>query len=102
MLLRFTTLSLAFRSPIAIEVAIFTNFILNYYWTWGDKRDNSFILKFLKFNFSSGITALIFNYLPLLFMVNNLSWNEDISNIIGIGVASVANFLISHFWTFKK
>ncbi len=102
---KFTSVPVEIRSPIAIAVAIITNFLLNYYWTWRDRKSSD--LKhigagFLKFAFSSGVTAFIFNYLPLLFMVNVLNWNDNISNIIGIGVASVANFLISHFWTFKK
>ncbi len=100
-----TELPIEIRSPIAIFTAIVTNFLLNYFWTWGDRKSSE--LKelrdgFFKFFFSSAATAFVFNYLPLLFMVNKLGWNENISNIIGIGVASVANFLISHFWTFKE
>ncbi len=98
-------LPLPIRSPIAIEIAIITNFILNYYWTWNDRKSEEKGHKrftFLKFNLSSGAIAAIFNYLPLLLFVNQLNWNEDFANFIGIGMASVANFLISHFWTFKK
>ncbi len=80
-----TDLSVAIRSPIAILVAIITNFLLNYFWTWGDRKSSE--LKelrngFLKFFISSASTAFVFNYLPLLFMVNKLNWNENISNII--------------------
>lgn len=95
--------SVSIASPIAILFAIVTNFILNYHWTWGDRKSGEMghILKgFSKFFLSSAGTALLFNYLPLLFMVNTLGWNKHLSNIIGIGIASVANFLISHFWTF--
>ncbi len=101
-LLRFITeLPLEIRSLLAIETAIITNFILNYHWTWKDRKSDASghkRLVFIKFNTSSGLIAFIFNYLPLLLFVNLLGWNEDLSNIIGIGVASLANFLISHFW----
>ncbi len=100
-----TELPIEVRSPIAIFTAIVTNFILNYFWTWGDRKRltiKEVATGFLKFFSSSATTAFVFNYLPLLFMVNKLAWNENISNIIGIGIASVANFLISHFWTFKE
>ena len=105
MLLSLTTLGVATRSPIAIFTAMTSNFLLNNFWTWNDRstsRKRDFSLRYLKFFISSGATALLFNYLPLLYMVNKLSWNENISNIIGIGVASIANYFISHFWTFRE
>lgn len=104
MLLRLTPLELEVRSPIAIEVAIISNFLLNYHWTWKDRKVNNkrgVFSRFLMFNASSGGTAFLFNYLPLLFMVNSLHWHEDLSNIIGIILASGFNFLFSHFVTFK-
>lgn len=91
-------------SPIAIICAIISNFYLNYCWTWSDRKSSrlSHIFKnFAKFFISSGTTAFIFNYLPLLFMVNSLQLDKHISNIIGIGIASIANFLISHYWAFS-
>lgn len=107
MLLRvlFPELPVEVRSPIAIELAIISNFILNFHWTWGDtKAEERKVVtgQFMTFNLSSGLTALFCNYLPLLFMVNVLAWNEDLSNLIGIAFASGLNFLISHFWTFKR
>lgn len=96
-------LTVSVASPIAIFCAIVTNFFLNYHWTWGDRKSGEIahiVSGFGKFFFSSAATALIFNYLPLLFMVNTLGWNKHLANIIGIGIASVANFLISHLWTF--
>ena len=99
-----TSISLEFRSPIAIEIAIVSNFLLNYHWTWRDNRDSSNKkrrVQFLQFNASSGITAITCNYIPLLIMVRHFNLNENISNIIGIILASGINFLISHFYTFK-
>lgn len=105
MLLReITPFSLEVRSPIAIEVAIISNFILNNYWTWKDRKVDSKVgiaFRFLMFNLSSGGTAFFFNYLPLLFMVHTMHLHEDMSNIIGIVLAAGFNFLISHFITFR-
>lgn len=98
-------LGVSIASPLAIFCAIVTNFFLNYHWTWGDRKSGEvshIVSGFGKFFLSSAATALVFNYLPLLFMVNTLGWNKHVSNIIGIGIASVANFLISHLWTFAK
>ena len=98
---RLTAIPLEIRSPIAIEMAIISNFFLNYFWTWGDAEKSDTIKKLLKFNISSGLTSLLFNYIPLIIMVNFLNLNETISNLIGIAIASGFNFLISHFWTFR-
>jgi len=99
-------LPIEFASPIAIAVAITTNFLLNYFWTW---RERSSITKikhifytYFRFFIASALTAFCFNYLPLLGMHYLLDWNKDVSNVLGIGVASVANFLISNYWTFRK
>ncbi len=104
MLLAMSPMPLFLRSALAITSAIFTNFILNYHWTWADRKSNTreMAKSLLKFFFSSLSTALLFNTLPLMFMVKVLSWNDNISNIIGIAVAAGINFLISHFWTFKS
>lgn len=104
MLLAATTLSVALRSPIAIFVALSSNFLLNNYWTWKDRvvtRKRDLTSRYFKFFISSGSTALLFNYLPLLYMVHTLRWNENIANIIGIGIASISNYFISHYWTFR-
>lgn len=103
-LLSFTSLPLEIRSPMAIFTALTTNFLLNHFWTWRDKKislKREFALRYSKFFVSSGGTAFLFNYLPLLYMVHKLNWNENLSNFLGIGVAAVANYFISHFWTFR-
>ncbi len=99
-----TPLSLLLRSLLAIEMAIVTNFLLNLHWTWRDRRAETaggMAVQFLRFNLSSGGTAYLLNHLPLLWLVS-LGWPEGASNLLGIGIAAGGNFLLSHFWTFKK
>lgn len=104
MLLAPLPIPLFIRSAAAVICAIFTNFILNYHWTWADRKSSAgeMAKSLLKFFLSSLTTALLFNTLPLMFMVKILHWNDNLSNIIGIALASGINFLISHFWTFKS
>ncbi len=84
---------------IAIEISILSNFILNNYWTWKDQKESSFLTRFMKYHavtiFSGGV-----NYLILL-ILTSMGYHYFISNLIGIAVGAVVNFIFNHFWTFK-
>ena len=88
-------------SLIAIEVSIITNFFLNYYWTWGDRINESFIKKFLRFHLIAFLAGFI-NYIVLLFLVSHLNFNKYLANLCGIGLGFLVNFSLNHFWNFKK
>ncbi|MDR0303300.1 MAG: GtrA family protein [Chitinispirillales bacterium] len=92
-------------SLMAIETAIITNFILNYNWTWKDRKGKKVTDKlnaFVKFNISSFISAFFLNWITLIFLTEIIQIKFYISNLIGISVAACFNFLMSNFWAFKK
>ena len=89
-------------SPLAIEVSILSNFTLNDLWTWGDRRFRKYWGRLWRYHLSVGITGFGINY-PIFLALTYLAklpyfW----ANIIGIGFASAGNFLLNHFWTYKK
>ena len=94
---------------IAIIVSIFTNFLLNNFWTWKDnppKDSKEFTIRIIKFFGSAMVTALLFQKSSYIILVkylgfDTIQYGKQLANFIGIGLASVGNFLISHFWTFK-
>jgi dolichol-phosphate mannosyltransferase len=91
-------------SLIAIECAIVNNFIWNFRWTWQERRGaglGSGIAMFTRFNISSGLTALAVNWGLLVLLTEAFGLHYSISNLIGIAMGTVANFLFSHFWAFK-
>ncbi len=91
-------------SIIAIECAIISNFMLNNLWTWQEIRCKSwgqYGTRLLKFNLSSGITALLFNWLTLILLTEYVGIHYLIANIMGIVCAAFFNFIISHYWTFQ-
>ncbi|MBN1981250.1 MAG: GtrA family protein [Chitinivibrionales bacterium] len=91
-------------SLIAIEIAILSNFALNSRWTWKDRQTGSIAdtaVQLLKFNFSSIITAILFNWIILVVLTEYFSVQYMISNLIGIVIASAANFFLSNFWAFS-
>jgi len=90
-------------SPFAIEASIISNFILNNRFTFGDRRiarNGNFFVRLLKFNVTCIIGALI-QYGLLILFTHVFGVNYLISNLIGIVVAFVWNYVLSLTWTWK-
>jgi dolichol-phosphate mannosyltransferase len=98
-------LSIDYRisSLVAIEFAIINNFLWNYHWTFSERkaaRKRGFFSMMLKFNISSGFTAFVINWGTLFLLTEHVHIYYQISNLIGIGLGTVVNFCLSHFWAF--
>jgi dolichol-phosphate mannosyltransferase len=90
-------------SIIGIEASIITNFILNDYFTFADRRTGktgSFLIRLLKFNITCAAGALI-QYGLLRLFTDIVGLHYLISNFIGIVVAFIWNYLLSIVWTWK-
>ena len=86
---------------IAIESALISNFILNNFWTFGNRITQSRIrVKFVKFHLVSGFSALI-NYSAFLTLFLVFGLYDILANLIGIGLAAIVNYLINSNWTWK-
>jgi dolichol-phosphate mannosyltransferase len=93
-----------FSSVAAIECAILNNFLWNYLWTWRDRDLNTagLVLRSLvKFNLSSGAVALIINWGILVGLTEYAGVPYRLSNLAGIALGTIANFILSHFWAFS-
>ena len=90
-------------SPIAIEFSIISNFLLNNYWTFASRKyQDKLRLKGLKFNIVS-ILALLISYLTfiiLTFAFPNIM--PQVHQGIGIIPATLVNYLLNSYWTFKE
>jgi dolichol-phosphate mannosyltransferase len=92
-------------SIFAIECAIINNFLWNFFWTWNDRRtdsSNGFLVRFVRFHVSSGFTALIVNWGLLVLLTETIHFHYQISNLIGITIGALINFVLGHFWVFPK
>ena len=90
-------------SLVAIELSILSNFWMNLLWTWRDRSDvGTFWTKLWRYNVGAGITAFLGNYLILIGLTEWFGINYLISNLIGIGVGTISNFVINDVWTFKN
>lgn len=95
-------MKLEYASPIAIEISIISNFILNNIWTFRARSVKSSLLKrFVKFHivaFSAGVV----NYITLLSLVYGLGFLDVIANLVGIAAATLVNYILNSRWTWKK
>ena len=89
-------------SIIAIEISILSNFFLNDLWTWGDRIKKSFWERFIQYHISVGLTAILANWLILLLLTELFGIYYLVSNLIGISVGILSNFILNDLWTFKQ
>jgi len=90
-----------------IEVSIITNFILNDYFTFRDRRtghNKSYFNRLLRFNLVSVVGALInigiYSLITGVFGLNNL-WELQLANFIGIVIAFLWNYFVNSWWTWQ-
>ena len=89
-------------SLIAIELSILSNFWLNHIWTWKDRLEIGTVPgKIIRYHVGAGLTAILGNYLILILLTEFFGVNYLISNLIGIAVGTLGNFIINDLWTFK-
>jgi dolichol-phosphate mannosyltransferase len=91
-------------SIFAIESAIIHNFILNYLWTFRERRTSeakAVLFMFVKFNLSSSLTAMVVNWGTLVVLTEFMGIYYLTSNVAGIVLGTCANFLMSRYWAFS-
>jgi dolichol-phosphate mannosyltransferase len=86
-----------------IEVSIITNFLLNDFFTFADRRSGkigSFFGRLLKYNLFAAVGAVI-NWGIAVLLFNNAGLDIYLANIIGIVVAFLWNYFFSTIWAWK-
>jgi dolichol-phosphate mannosyltransferase len=89
-------------SPIAIEISIISNFVFNNLWTfrWRQTRDTVQV-KGLKFNAVS-LLALGVSYSTFIALMCAFpQMVPQISQLIGIIPATLINYLLNSYWTYR-
>lgn len=89
-------------SPIAIELSIISNFLLNNYWTFRRRqtRDRTRI-KGLKFNLVS-LVSLVVSYTTFIIASHLLpALSPQVHQALGIVPALFLNYFLNSYWTFR-
>ncbi|WP_349431512.1 glycosyltransferase family 2 protein [Methylomarinum sp. Ch1-1] len=90
-------------SPIAIETSILSNFALNNGWTFRSRQTKDTLqIRGLKFNFVS-LLALSLSYSTFVFLSFMFpTWPPQLNQFIGIMPATLVNYFLNSYWTFKN
>lgn len=100
----FAGLPLALSSATSIETSIVSNFVLNDFFTFHDRRAPGirlFIGRLGKFNLVS-LAGLGINLGTLLILTNVFNLHYLLSNLAGIAIAMLWNYLGNLGWTWKN
>jgi len=102
LLLSFGGIYYLYASAVAIEASIISNFVLNDFWTFRDRRHGHVAVRLLKFN-GLMIIGLIANIAILYALTTYLGVHYGISNLVGIGAAFLLRYWLSvNFAWIKK
>jgi dolichol-phosphate mannosyltransferase len=95
------TLHYLVASPIAIEVALCTNYVLNNNWTFMDLRAGFVSRSGLARYHAVALGGMLINIAILHSLVTWLGFPVITANLVGIGVATLWNFSLSVSWTWR-
>jgi dolichol-phosphate mannosyltransferase len=104
LLARYLGLDYRLASLIAIEFAIANNFVWNAVWTFRDRSRvprTDLARMFLKFNLTSGLTAMVVNWGLLVLLAERAGMRVETANLVGIAAGTTTNFLLSRGWIFR-
>jgi len=103
LLLAFEGVYYVYASVLAIEISIISNFILNDFWTFRDRRHGHILGRLLKFN-GLMIIGLVVNLAILYVGTTYFQIHYAISNLIGIAVAFLVRYELSvkYAWIRKE
>lgn len=90
-------------AAISIETSIISNFTLNDFFTFPDRRHRgmkNFLARMVKFNMVS-LAGLGLNMAVLWFLTSVAGLYYLLSNLCGIAVATLWNYLVNFWWTWK-
>ena len=91
-------LPLIAASALSVEMAIASNFFWNDRWTFG--RSSPSLSRFARFNLVS-LGGLAITTATLWVLFSQLGVHYLVANLLGIGLATFWNFVVSLVWTWR-
>jgi putative flippase GtrA len=89
-------------TAIGVEAAIVHNYFWHERFTWRDRQSRSRLVRFLKFNLTTGGFSILGNVGLMALFVGKFRFPYLLSNLLAIATCSIANFLVSDRLVFQK
>ena len=100
-LTRWLAMPIATASPLAIELSVLWNFVLNDRWTFGGRRTERRLAARVGRFHAVSVAAGGINYLILLLLAM-AGWWDIAANLIGIAAGAVVKFGVNSSWTWRE
>lgn len=90
---------------VSFECAVFTNYVLAYFFVWKDRvKDRSlrnFFLRFFPYNVSC-IAAFLIKMIPFVLIRHFAGLNVVVCNLLALVVSGLFNFIMNEWVIFRK
>ena len=100
----FWTDDASLASGAGIMVSVFTNFLLNDSWTWGDRTKkpgaSTFLIRVLRYYLASAV-AIAIQFGTTMLFIHVWELNVFLGQITGIVLGMFVNFAMHNVWTFR-
>jgi dolichol-phosphate mannosyltransferase len=98
---RYAGMRIEFASPIAIEISILTNFLLNNAWTFRRRTTRvGFGGRIVRYHLVTAVAGGV-NYATLLLLAKVVGLHDLLSNLVGIALGTFINFFLNSLWTWR-
>lgn len=87
-------------TALAVEAAVIHNFLWHERFTWADRQEHRSLLRFLKFNFTTGAISILGNVLLMKLLAGTAHLPYLLANLLTIALCAAANFLVSDRFVF--
>jgi putative flippase GtrA len=88
-------------TALAVEAAVIHNYLWHQRFTWVDRPAGSEILRFARFNLTTGVFSIAGNLALMKLLVDVAHVQYLLANIITIATCSLLNFVVSDRLVFK-
>ena len=94
-------------TALAVEVAVLHNYCWHERWTWVERTRRSpglgaLLARLIRFNFTTGLVSIASNLVLMRLFVGTLHLHYLVANVLTIATASLANFLMSELFVFRR
>ena len=89
-------------TALAVEATVVHNFFWHERFTWADRRAKSRLMRFIKFNLTTGLVSILGNVALMKLLAGILHMQYLVANTTTIAACSLVNFAVSDRFVFRS
>jgi putative flippase GtrA len=89
-------------TALAVEAAVVHNFFWHERFTWADRTAKSRLMRFIKFNLTTGLVSILGNLALMKLLAGILHMQYLVANTTTIAACSLVNFTVSDRFVFQS